>query len=189
MRNLSAQLFIAFFMLALPLSAICSNDISVNFVNETSFSGIQDIAFDEDKPILITFHATWSSSCQKMRHDVFANEKVAEYMNDNFINYSANIESKMGSALAEYYKIDDLPTTLVISPSGHIVEKSINSTNPKLFLKWAKKASHTYIYSKKSNIGMIFHKSPVSLENDSDEEPYIPQMILPRIKQSVALNQ
>lgn len=180
MRNFTLPLFIAILFLAQPFSAICNNDLRIDFIDKTSFRDIQDLAYEQDKPIFITFHAVWSSPCQKVRNEVFANDKVAEYMNQNFINFSANIESKIGSALAEYYDVYDLPTTLIISPKGKVIVKSANIDSPKKFMKWAKQANETYISSKSDKMGNIHQPSS---QNKNEKATSQVSLNSPKIKQ------
>lgn len=195
MKNLVLQLFLSLFILALPFSSFCNDDSSIKFINEksfagskTSFNGVQDVAYEEDKPIFITFHAVWSSPCQKMRQDVFSNEKVAEFMNENFINYSANIESKLGSALAEYYDVYHLPTTLIITPKGEVIVKNDTAVNHKQFLKWAKEANSSYAITKDVKVKAVQAIASTPVDIDDSDEPYVPEMITPRIRQDIVLN-
>lgn len=131
-----------------PFNAKGNNDISINFIEKQSFRDIQDIAYEQEKPIFITFHAVWSTPCYEANKTVFQNDKVAQYMNENFINYSANIERKIGKSLADYFDIYHLPTVLILTPRGDVIMKSSNVLNPKKFIKWAKEANEIYLSQK-----------------------------------------
>jgi thioredoxin-related protein len=108
------SLLVASFLFANPFATSANNDnFSIVFLDKASFKDIQDIAYEEDKPIFITFNATWSTPCKIIQSEIFENDKVADYMNENFVNYSANIETKIGFALSEYFDIFHLPTVLI----------------------------------------------------------------------------
>lgn len=143
------SLLVITFIFTNPLTISANHDnSSIEFLKKSSFRDIQDIAYEEDKPIFITFHAAWSTPCKTIQTEIFQNAKVAEYMNANFVNYSANIETKIGSALSEYFDIYHLPTVLIITPKGEIIVKNANITTAKKFMKWAKEAKAEYTVSK-----------------------------------------
>ena len=142
------SLLVASFIFANPFASLAGHDDSIDFLNKSSFKDIQDIAYEEDKPIFITFYASWSTPCETIQSEIFENSKVAEYMNANFVNYSANIESKIGSSLSEYFDVFHLPTVLIITPRGEVIMKNSSMTTPKKFIKWAKEAKTEYTTSK-----------------------------------------
>ncbi len=140
------------FLMVLPLLSFTSKkDDTIKFIHTPSFKEIQDIAYEEEKPIFINFNAVWSTPCYKVKVDVFENDKVAEFMNAHYVNYSANIETKVGKALSEYFDVYHLPTLLIISPEGNVIMKSTGEQSPKKFLKWAKEANETYLGMKAEN--------------------------------------
>lgn len=145
---ISHTLFVLLFILLVPMSSYTRDDNSINFLNKQSFRDIQDIAYEEEKPIFITFYASWSTPCVKVNREIYHHHKVAEFMNENFINYNANIEDRVGKSLSEYFDIYHLPTVLIISPRGDVIMKSSYLESPKKFLKWAKDANDIYMEQK-----------------------------------------
>jgi len=73
--------------------------------DETTAYGESKIAWNEfdtatqtaqlqDKKLFIYFHTDWCSWCKKMETETFANDTVAEYLNNNFIAVTIDAESE-----------------------------------------------------------------------------------------------
>jgi uncharacterized protein YyaL (SSP411 family) len=51
-----------------------------------------DIAKTQDKPVFLYFHADWCTYCTKLKKTTFADRKVLNYLNDNFISIAIDTE-------------------------------------------------------------------------------------------------
>jgi thiol:disulfide interchange protein len=72
------------------------------------------------KPILYDFSATWCHPCKKMQREVFADPKSAAFINETFatVRVEDTVDGPEARSLREKYRVDSLPTLMVIKPVG-----------------------------------------------------------------------
>lgn len=82
-----------------------------------------------DKKILVDVYTDWCGWCKRMDRDVYANNKVASYLTQQYVLVRVNAESseelhykgktysEMG--LAEEFKVTGYPTILFLDPNGN----------------------------------------------------------------------
>ena len=85
-------------------------------------------AQDSNKPIVLHFYTDWCGWCKKMDRDTFANPRIQEFMNLNFIPIKVNAESKemikvngkevKTAALARSLGVVGFPTTMFLESNG-----------------------------------------------------------------------
>ncbi len=113
----------------------------VEFLMNESFHDIKDLAKEKNKPIFIDFYASWCGPCQIMDNEVFSNERVAHYMNANFINVKADVSERTGRNLAHKYGVLILPTFIIVTPDGDILSKETQLLGVEEFLSFARNAA------------------------------------------------
>ena len=71
-----------------------SNDKAVKWENITSVFKNKDNKKNPDlkNPLLIFFYTEWCTYCKKMENEIFSDNEIARYMNDNYINVRVNPE-------------------------------------------------------------------------------------------------
>ncbi len=68
----------------------------------------------QDKPVFVDIYTDWCGYCRKMDKDVFSNDIVISYMNDNYLNVKVDGESDFGKSFAEVHQVEGFPTYVFI---------------------------------------------------------------------------
>jgi thioredoxin 1 len=78
-----------------------------------------------NKPYFIYFYANWCMPCKKMNEITFRDTEVVSYMNENYIGYAVDGESRIteGKNMADYYDVYFFPMLVIFTPEGKVVEK------------------------------------------------------------------
>ena len=93
---------------------------------DKDFGTVMQQAKLEKKPVIVMFYASWCVHCNKMKNDIFTNEEVISFYNQNYICMSVNVENKEGIALREKLK-----TKLIVKsfPTFCFFDENQNVTN------------------------------------------------------------
>lgn len=78
----------------------------------------------ENKPVFLLVHASYCSSCKKMKQLVFPDKEIGDLFNKSFINAHVDIESEEGKMIVKDYEITGTPTLLFLAPDGEVINKS-----------------------------------------------------------------
>ena len=99
-----------------------------NGLNWLAFNDGMDKALEENKPIIVDVFADWCQPCKMMDEKIYANEKIIEYLNKNFIAIKVDGESenKIKFDEKEYSErewsmnmsVMAYPTTMFFDPGG-----------------------------------------------------------------------
>jgi len=128
-------LYILFSFLIL-MSACKTKDIAkldeipagVVYFEQTDLLGnVLDKAAEQDKLVFIDFYADWCMPCKLMDEDVFTDKPIADFMNENFINYKIDAEKGHGPDLAQLYQIQAYPTLLFMDSKGKVLVRKIGA--------------------------------------------------------------
>ena len=106
----------------------------INFEKGT-FTEIKEKAENANKMIFIDGYATWCGPCKLMDKNVFTNDAVAEFYNENFINIKMDMESKEGKKLDSIYDVTGYPTFLYINEKGDLIHQWIGASSPEKFIQ------------------------------------------------------
>jgi thioredoxin 1 len=94
----------------------------------------------EHKMLFVDAYATWCGPCKLLKKKTFTDEAVADYFNSHFVNLSLDVEKGQGPELAEKWKIQALPTLMIINPAdGKIVSQFVGYIDPEDLIEFAKK--------------------------------------------------
>ena len=72
----------------------------------------------ENKHIFIECHTDGCVPCKMMKDRVFPHDKVAEYLNREFVSISIGDESDEGARILEKFDVQMFPTYLILEPNG-----------------------------------------------------------------------
>ncbi|MGB0952307.1 MAG: thioredoxin family protein [Planctomycetota bacterium] len=107
-----------------------SNDI----VWAEDYEAAQELAVQEDKPILLFFTGKWCSPCQIMKRQVFADEEVAKNVNASFIPVTIDVDAAESAAALTRYQIGVTPTTILTDSRGVVLQRKAGGMSKDAFL-------------------------------------------------------
>lgn len=80
----------------------------------------QHLASQTNRLVLIHFWAPWCGACKRMESDVLAQPSVLARLNADYV--PVKIDADHFPATARKYGITALPTTVILSPQGHMLD-------------------------------------------------------------------
>lgn len=110
-----------------------AQDTGIQFAN-TNWATTLENAKSTDKLIFVDCYTDWCGPCKWMTANVFPDEKVAAFYNENFINLKIDMEKGEGLAFADNYGIRAYPTLMFINGDGEMVHKGIGSRDVEKFI-------------------------------------------------------
>ena len=148
MSNLKSGSRLIFFSLLLAslfytLSAVAQQKQAkqeINFSNG-NYQQVLAIAKASDKKIFVDAYATWCAPCKALQSTTFRDVRAAAYFNKHFVNISVNVEKGDGIKLAETWKIEGLPTLLILDKNGKVIASHVGYVDGSGLLQFAKEAS------------------------------------------------
>jgi thiol:disulfide interchange protein len=72
----------------------------------------------EGKLVLADYSAIWCPSCRKLSGSVFANAKIGEQINSDFVYARVDYDTPEGVAFAKTHELVGFPRVLVLASSG-----------------------------------------------------------------------
>ena len=74
-----------------------------------------------NRNVLVKFGATWCEACQRMNRETMADRDVVEVVWRAFITVSLDVDRN--ERLARQLQIESVPTVLVMSPTGQVLDR------------------------------------------------------------------
>lgn len=85
---------------------------------EGNIEQVKAEAASKNKFIFIDCYTTWCGPCKWLAKNVFTNDNIGKFYNQNFINYSLDMEKGEGKDFAKKYGVHAYPTLLFIDPKA-----------------------------------------------------------------------
>lgn len=102
--------------------------------NAKTYEEAQQLAKESKKPILIFFQADWCGYCRQMKKNVLSNKQVKKIISENCVNLFVDIDQD--EKTKSMFKIKSLPTYLLVSPDGDIIQKESGYKDVDNFISW-----------------------------------------------------
>lgn len=77
----------------------------------------------EDKIVFVDSYAKWCGPCKKMAANVFTQDEVGQFFNDNFVNLKLDMEETDGLTFGSKYPVSAYPTLFFLDSQGNILKK------------------------------------------------------------------
>ncbi|MCB9226092.1 MAG: thioredoxin family protein [Chitinophagales bacterium] len=106
-----------------------------------SFDEAKTAAKEQGKLIFMDAYAVWCGPCKMMSNNVFPQQVVGDFFNENFINLKVDMEKGEGVTLRRTYGVSAYPTLLIIDETGKVVAEVKGARNAESLIDWAKKAT------------------------------------------------
>lgn len=123
------------FLTALIMSAVVVYADGVKFTTITTWNEALELAKKANKPIFLDAYTDWCGWCKVMDKETFSDEKVAAFMNANFVNVKMEMETGEGIDVAMKYRISAFPTFKVFAVDGSPTYTVRGYQEPKEWLK------------------------------------------------------
>ncbi|TXE13120.1 thioredoxin [Seonamhaeicola algicola] len=126
-------------LLAVVLVCNVSFAQGVSF-EHSSFNEALAKAKKENKLLFMDCFTTWCGPCKWMTKEIFPQEEVGNFFNENFISIKVDMEKGEGIDLNKKYGVQAYPTLLFIDGNGNAVHKLVGGKQAEDLIEGAKSA-------------------------------------------------
>jgi thiol:disulfide interchange protein len=111
-----------------------SNHATVEIVWESDMPAALERARNEGKFVLVNFYADWCVWCKRLESTTLRDAKVASVLRDKVVPLSLDVDGG-GKELSDEYRVDGLPTIIVLDAGGREIGRIPGYMPPDSFLK------------------------------------------------------
>lgn len=115
---------IAFALVAVLVSVQFSFAEGINFQDLTLEEGLAK-AKKENKQVFIDVYATWCGPCKYLSNNIFVDEDLGVFMNENFVSLKLDGEKGDGLQLMNEFSLDSYPTMLFLNSEMDLLKKIV----------------------------------------------------------------
>jgi thioredoxin-related protein len=129
------------------LCSLTTRANSINFIeikSEQDWEAAFERATEENKLLFIDVYTDWCTYCHKLDKEVYTDEEVISYFNNNFINLKFDAESQFGYQLAQQFNVDGYPTLLFLTSQRETFEVIGGFIPAKTLLAYGEQTLNSY---------------------------------------------
>lgn len=127
-----------------------SQEKGISFEHGTTWAKVKEKAKKENKHIFVDAFTTWCGPCKWMAANIFPQEKVGTFFNENFVNLKIQMDEtaddnddvkswrEEAKRFAKDYKVAAYPTFLIFNPDGELVHRIVGGGEADQFIALAK---------------------------------------------------
>ncbi len=104
-----------------------------------TFEAAMESAAKTRRPVLVDFGAEWCGWCKKLDRETFSDARVISLVREFF--EAVKVDTDDRKDLATKYKVRGLPTILVLSPEGKVLQDMSGFRPPETFLEEIRKSA------------------------------------------------
>ena len=127
-------LFFVILAATIGLSGKVDNESAIEY-SASNMAAAKTLASMQGKLLLVDFNATWCLPCRLMEENTFKNKVVDDYLNRHYIVVKVDVDDFDGLMLKDKFKVSQLPTLLVFSSQGMLLERMERTYAPTEFLE------------------------------------------------------
>ncbi|MBK6817125.1 MAG: thioredoxin family protein [Saprospiraceae bacterium] len=116
---------------------LAAEQAEVIFFNGTVESA-REKARNESKLYFIEFYAKWCDPCKWMDEHTFKNTALSSYVDANYVPVKVDVENIDGFVWKQKYKVQYLPTIIILNGEGNMLGKYEKAWLPVICLKYYK---------------------------------------------------
>ena len=94
-------------------------------VKEEEWNAAMEDAREDEKLVFLDIYATWCGPCKYLENNVYTDESLGEYYNDNYINLKMDGESTFGAKMARKYALSAYPTMYFLDSDEELITKIV----------------------------------------------------------------
>ena len=102
--------------------SISNSLASVTFI-DVGLSEIRNMAAKEGKLYFVHFSAEWCMPCQWMEQNTFTDNQLSDFTNQNYLATKLDIDKTEGQWYQNQYAVSTLPTILIFSSQGILLNR------------------------------------------------------------------
>ncbi|WP_457562113.1 thioredoxin family protein [Caminibacter pacificus] len=133
-----------FLALALFVVSVFAFEWSGKVTWAMNYQLAKQLAQKEHKLIMVDIALTKCPPCRYLATKVYTDDKVANYINQNFVPVFYLADQDQIPAEVEAYFTGSTPTILFIKPNGELYFRMIGARPPQMFLKILKDVNEKY---------------------------------------------
>ncbi|GAX87924.1 conserved hypothetical protein [Lebetimonas natsushimae] len=108
------------------------------------FNTAQNLAAKENKLIMVDISLSHCPPCQYLATKVYTDDKIAGYINKNFISVFYLADQDNLPLIIQNYFTGFTPTILFVKPNGELYFRMIGARPPQTFLKILQEVNQNY---------------------------------------------
>lgn len=128
--------WLAFLVISLGYAWYCFYVPSNRVAWADSYTAAQQQAAVEGKPMVLFFTGPWCVPCRIMKRNVWADDQVAEIVNESMIPVTIDVEDPDAAPAIEQYRVGSTPLTVVTDSEGNVVQWNRGGMSKAEFLDW-----------------------------------------------------
>jgi len=99
------------------------------------------LAKTENKLVFVDIYTDWCTYCHKLDKEVYTNDELAKYFNENFINIKFDAETEVGYPLTIEYDVTGYPKLLFLTDKKTVFEAIDGFVPVEALMQYGKNAS------------------------------------------------